>query len=156
MIMEKMNIAEILINCKRGIKLYSPLIGECEFEYVDETFKIKVKYLLDNGDRAYIWFYEDGSYLDNGRCMLFPSEDVRDWSEFNKPKFDPKTLKPFDKVLVRSAGIAWKCGLFSHILNNVNVQCVGSAYRYCIPYNEETKHLIGTHKEAPEFYRYWE
>ena len=25
-----------------------------------------------------------------------------------------------------------------------------------IPYNEETKHLIGTKEEAPEFYRYWE
>ena len=25
-----------------------------------------------------------------------------------------------------------------------------------IPYNEETKCLAGTNKEAPEFYRYWE
>ena len=25
-----------------------------------------------------------------------------------------------------------------------------------IPYNEKTKHLAGTNKEAPEFYRYWE
>ena len=25
-----------------------------------------------------------------------------------------------------------------------------------IPYNEETKSLVGTNKEAPEFYRYWE
>lgn len=26
---------------------------------------------------------------------------------------------------------------------------------YCIPYNEETNHLVGTREEAPEFYRYW-
>ena len=25
-----------------------------------------------------------------------------------------------------------------------------------IPYNDETKHLVGTTDEAPEFYRYWE
>ena len=29
-------------------------------------------------------------------------------------------------------------------------------YRHCIPYNDETKHLVGTTEEAPEFYRYWE
>ena len=28
--------------------------------------------------------------------------------------------------------------------------------RYCIPYNEDTKHLVGTTEEAPEYYRYWE
>ena len=25
-----------------------------------------------------------------------------------------------------------------------------------IPYNDETKHLVGTTDEAPEYYRYWE
>lgn len=25
-----------------------------------------------------------------------------------------------------------------------------------IPYNDDTKYLAGTNKEAPEFYRYWE
>ena len=30
------------------------------------------------------------------------------------------------------------------------------AYKYCIPYNDDTKHLVGTFEEAPEFYRYWE
>ena len=24
-----------------------------------------------------------------------------------------------------------------------------------IPYNEDTKHLVWTNEEAPEFYRYW-
>lgn len=26
-------------------------------------------------------------------------------------------------------------------------------YKMCIPYNEETKHLVGTNEEAPEYYR---
>ena len=29
-------------------------------------------------------------------------------------------------------------------------------YKYYIPYNDDTKHLVGTTDEAPEFYRYWE
>ena len=26
----------------------------------------------------------------------------------------------------------------------------------CIPYNNDTKHLVGTTEEAPEHYRYWD
>lgn len=35
--------------------------------------------------------------------MLFPSKDVRTWDNFKpkNPKFDPKTLQPFDRVLCR-------------------------------------------------------
>ena len=29
-------------------------------------------------------------------------------------------------------------------------------YKYCVPYNDDTKHLVGTTEEAPEYYRYWE
>ena len=29
-------------------------------------------------------------------------------------------------------------------------------YSFCIPFNDDTKHLVGTNKQAPEFYRYWE
>ena len=79
-----------------------------------------------------------------------------------KPKFDTKTLKPFDKVLVRDfAGTEWSCDLFSYIENIKNQEesfmCTGcSEYNFCIPYNDKTKHLVGTTKEAPEYYRYWE
>ena len=30
------------------------------------------------------------------------------------------------------------------------------SYTFCIPYNDETKHLLGTTYEAPEFYKYWD
>ena len=78
-------------------------------------------------------------------------------------KFDPKTLQPFDKVLCRlSFYNKWQCNLFSNICtNNDNVpcpfyNCMGNLYMHVIPYNDETKHLLGTIDEAPEFYRYWE
>ena len=76
-----------------------------------------------------------------------------------KERFDPKTLKAFDRVLVKdSESLTWKINMFSHINNKAEYPyyCLLSFYKYCIPYNDETKHLVGTKEEAPEFYRYWE
>ena len=77
----------------------------------------------------------------------------------SQTKFDTKMLKPFDKVLVRDCEYhKWTCNLFSHMSDNTlyKFQCFGFPYYYCIPYNDETKHLVGTTEEAPEYYRYWE
>ena len=81
-----------------------------------------------------------------------------------KPKFDPKTLQPFDKVLVRdNKNCIWDIDFYSHKYKGTDMvnkaypyKCVGNSQRYCIPYNDDTKHLVGTNEEAPEFYRYWE
>ena len=76
-----------------------------------------------------------------------------------KHKFDPKTLQPFDKVLVRDYNTEkWECDFFSHTIESgvykyATIKCV---FRQCIPYNDDTKHLVCTTEEAPEFYRYWE
>lgn len=75
-----------------------------------------------------------------------------------KPKFDPKNLQPFDKVLARldDQGI-WYCEWFSFIQKDTNlIKCCGAYYKYCVPYNEDTWHLVGTTDEASEYYRYWE
>ena len=73
-------------------------------------------------------------------------------------KFDPKTLKPFDSVIVRGNDkCTWFCDSFSYIYHNSICVCTGGCdYKQCVPYNEDTKHLVGTNEEAPEFYKYWE
>ena len=58
-------------------------------------------------------------------------------------------LKSFDKVLVRDFGDEeWKADFFSHNrfanASYYRFSCVGNKWRHCIPYNEETKHLLGT------------
>lgn len=58
-------------------------------------------------------------------------------------------FKPFDKVLVRDFGDEeWKADFFSHnrFVNDsyYRFSCVGNKWRHCIPYNEDTKHLLGT------------
>lgn len=75
-----------------------------------------------------------------------------------KPKFDPKTLQPFDRVLVK-LGSYWRIEWFSNMYEyrgDIYYACAMSSYNKCIPYNDETKHLLGTTDEAPEYYRYWE
>ena len=161
---KKLNLVEILKNCPKGTKLYSPLVGEVEFKGINydcEAYPIDVLYRLTG-----LYFTKEGLYYATGKdgeCMLFPSRDQRDWSKFKlekpkKTKFDPKTLQPFDKVLCRNGLEIWRCDFFSSYMETYvcpNV-CIGGSYMYCIPYNNETKHLVGTTKEAPEYYRYWE
>lgn len=152
-----MNIAEILKDCPKGTKLYSPMFGDVYLNRVDgQNTMIAVTTCIDGNVEHF--FFKDGTVYvsSNAECLLFPSKDNRDWSTFKveKPKFDPSTLKPYDKVVVRaSRALNWKIGFFSHIGTYGEYSCAGAEYDVCIPYNEETRHLVGTTDEAPEFYR---
>ena len=158
---ENLNLVEILKDCKKGTKLYSPIFGDVEFDMIDIHSEHPIRVLCKHGDDS---FSKDGRlYFDyDGECMLFPTREQRDWSKFKpkKPKFDPNTLKPFDKVLVKYLeDDYWTCDLFSNITKDGESHpclCISGVYDYCIPYNDDTKHLLATNEEVPEFYRYWE
>ena len=162
--MNEIDLTKILKDCPKGTKLYSTVYGDVEFYKIDldsdSTLKIYVKIWA-----GVIVRFDDSGKLElscRGECTLFPSRDQRDWSQFQpkKPKFDPKTLQPFDKVLTRySKSGNWLIQLFSHTIEcelNYPYLCINNSYKYCIPYNDDTKHLVGTADEAPEYYRYWE
>ena len=168
---ENIYLTKILKDCPKGWKFWSPLFGEVKFDRIVYS-RIEVvcdkihRQVVFNADGKYeMLAYSDnnGNYLFSDECLLFPSKDQRDWRKFTAPwykkdKFDPKTLQPFDKVLVK-IGSFWQIELFSHIWKNsieYQYQCARSRYDICIPYNNDTKHLIGTTDEAPEYYRYWE
>ena len=70
-------------------------------------------------------------------------------------KFDYSALQSFDKVLVRDRDDEyWRCGFFSHMLSNgMLCEC---RWDQGIPYNEETKHLLGTNDMPDEKYIWWE
>ena len=68
-------------------------------------------------------------------------------------------MKPFDKVLVKDDDTCnWRADFYSNKGKSKKFpyMCVGATCKYCIPYNNNTKHLVGTTAEAPEYYRYWE
>lgn len=75
-------------------------------------------------------------------------------------RFDPKTLKEFDKVLVKDDGDwIWRVDIISvpaKYNDNIPYLIGDNDFDWIIPYNEDTKHLIGTSDDAPEYYRYWE
>ena len=81
-------------------------------------------------------------------------------SILKKPKFDPKTFQPFDKVLVKIGNesyYVWFPDFISLPPNDVDetILCMNTDdVVMAIPYNNDTKHLVGTTDEAPEFYRY--
>ena len=69
-------------------------------------------------------------------------------NHFNSPKIRKECeFKPFDKVLVRDNGGIWICSLFSHISkkqDRYKYITVTGSFEYCIPYNGQTAHLLGT------------
>ena len=166
---ENVNLVEILKDCPKDTVLYSSIFGDVLVEIITDPaaqYPIYI-YKTHHGHKVYIAnLTKEGKF--NAQYgeepTLFPSKDQRDWSKFypswhKKKRFDPNTLKPFDKVLVRDRQYnLWICGLFSHVVEHDTYlyKCVGQSYVYCIPYNDDTKYLVGTTDEAPEYYRYWE
>ena len=159
---ENIDLTKILKDCPKGWKFYSSVYGDVSFQGIgDLVYPIQVS----NKRAGVVLLSEKGRFLIGvGECILFPSKDQRDWSKFTAPwykneKFDPKTLKPFDKVLVSDEHhTRWRCSFFSHIVDQFQYKYFtsDSCYKFCIPYNDDTKHLVGTTDEAPEYYKYWE
>ena len=132
-------------------------------------------------ERAWLYLVSDvltwkdgiGQYLDDPRVQELAKRLCSEYSQKlyipsvlsnssntakNERKFDPKTLQPFDRVLA-SVNETWRCDLFSHHAKGdykISILIGLGRNDKVIPYNEETKHLVGTTEESPEFYRYWE
>lgn len=165
---ENIDLVKILEGCPKGTKFYSSNCGEISFN----SFRPDKEYplLFDCCDDSYVKYTKEGFYLTmykDAECTVFPSKDQRDWSKFerfwDKPKverFDVNTFQPFDKILVREAErVEWEGSFFCyrdlHYCNGI--VCInGQLWNRAIPYNEETKHLLGTTKDCPDYYKWWE
>ena len=132
-------IADYLKNAPKGTKLYSPLCGECTLHYIDDK-----DIAVTNGEH-YFYLNHLGQYNvyeeNVGECLLFPSKDVRDWSNYQLPC----DFKPFDKVVVRDDGL-WHINFFERYLPGEEspYECLHGVWKHCLPFNEETAKLIGT------------
>ena len=90
---EKINISEILKDKKNGLRLYSPIFGECAFCCVrNDTNDICVK--KHNGVKEF--FDSKGLYYNTGEVMLFPSKSMRDWEKLSWKRGD---------LLINSCGL---------------------------------------------------
>lgn len=242
---ENLNLVEILKDCPKGTKFYSSVYGKIEFIRI-EAFEnipdpIVIKWFKDENTAFFEYLRADGTFRGLEECIIFPSEEQRDWSKWQrpfvkgdilvseagnivlcshidesqlvhyhcllnfldilkirddigvgyshectlandfqkqklfdalkkegyewdsekkellkiKPKFDISTLQPFDKVLVRSGDSAeWSIDFFERRMGRY-FRCHVMFEYQCVPYNEETKHLLGTSQQAPAKYINW-
>ena len=165
---DNIDLTKILKGCPKGTKFYSSVYGEVSFIRISNSSIYPIEllsYTKQDKLSANIYITKEGKigYNYDGECTLFPSKDQRDWSKFerfwDKPKakkFDVNTLQAFDKVLVRTElkGV-WNIDLFGYKKDPFAV-CLDTAINDCIPYNEETKHLLGTNDDCPDYYKWWE
>lgn len=164
---ENLDLTKILEGCPKGIDFYHTVYGTVLFNSIDLDSEYPIRFIV--GKNQVNSVTKSGLAISDykGECVLLPSKDQRDWSKFerfwDKPKvekFDPKTLQPFDKVLVRDdSQRRWKGDLFCYINEDrEGIKCFCLTYNWhrCIPYNEETKHLVGTKEDCTEFYKWWE
>lgn len=152
------NIAKLLKDAPKGMKLYSPLLGKVEFAEVMDTDYMPIRVMCGIiGERFDKFGRYKGNEYPNAECLLFPSKDCRTWEGWNAPKphYDIANFQPFDKVLVRLGNKSeWTCDFFSYYHNGFH--CIGcDDWRQCIPFNDDTKHLIDTTDMCPEEYINW-
>ena len=164
---QKLNLCKILKYCPQGEIFWSPMLGNVKFDSI--YHERQIVYVIS--ETGATWHLTSDAtitldYVTSAEIMLYPSKEQRDWSKFTAPwlkkeRFNLKTLKPFDRVIARyTLNSKWRCTFFSHLIDDERciLKCITSdyAYPFCIPYNDETKHLVGTTEEAPDYYRYWE
>lgn len=130
--------------------------GEKSNEVVDSAFTlyINIHNKMQFGSDLSMW-------VDDGARRIEPNEILAIQIKEEKPKFDPKTLQDFQKVLYRFSNADWwKLGFFAHYneIQNNKFWIIGQdvqPYEQCVPFNEETKKLKGTSKDAPDYYKNW-
>ena len=106
----------------------------------------RIVYMLNNG-------YDMSELLSLSKkddSFMFAEETDADKKQIVdlKPKW--WTPKPFDRVITRGYNNdIWTANIFSHMNScgeYVTIGCAGG-YHYCLPYNDETAHLLGTTDE---------
>lgn len=118
---KNINIAEILKDCPKGMKLYSLIYGEVEFSLIDDTndnYPICIKTNLG----SFVNFTKDGRYairFPTAECLLFPSSEMRDWTKF---------FKRGDVVIKNGGGMAavfdgWVNDTYTEFNTTVNLYC---------------------------------
>ena len=159
---ENLNLCEILKDCPTGTKLWSPVWGNMTLIQINDISLYPIVLSADGFNNVSL--HSDGRMygVKESECILFPSKEQRDWSKFKTSvkRFSPEEFKPFDKVLARDfLSDNWMADFFEKIEENdihYNVTCVTTHWIQCIPYNEDTKHLLGTTNDCPEYYKWWE
>ena len=126
---KQLDLVKILSKSQKGTKLYSLIDGEVTLKDIKCTsFPILVtdKFGSDH-------FYSvDGKYRNTGvgECILFPSKECRDWSEFRVD------LSEGTSVIVSDDNVNWMLRFYykNKMTYNAGSRCGGAtSWRYIVP-----------------------
>ena len=138
--MKDFNIAEALKYAPKGLKLYSPLLGDVRLEKVsdhDDTIVVTTKY---KSERV---FFEDGKYDSNGECLLFPSVNHRCWNNWQNTLF----LESIGSVCVDTiTGNKFILGEDGTYFGDNT----GSSYHFLIDDEDASNYLLNSRYASPE------
>lgn len=102
----KINIAELLKDCPKGMELYSPIFGEVYLDKIRPHLAIVVTTDKEQGDFKEEFLY-DGRYGMNGECLLFPSKGKTTWEGFHRPFKDGDVIFTHANCLKVGLGNTW-------------------------------------------------
>ena len=163
---ENIDLTKILKDCPIGTEFYHAGYGKVWFCGINLNNNYPILLSFDSNKINTFGVTSKGTVNNTyeGECLLFPSKEQRDWSKFKRfwdepevEKFDINTLQPYDKILARtSRNDEWAIEFYSDKKRNDGyIQGLVYSWKYVIPYNDETKHLLGTTDDCPEHYKWW-
>lgn len=84
--MEKeLNISAILKDKPEGMKLWSPIFGDCTLDKItsaDPLISEQSLICVYTPEKVLETFYSNGKYDKRGECVIFPSKQMQDWNKF--------------------------------------------------------------------------
>lgn len=98
---EKINIAELLKDCPKGMELYSPIYGLGKLTRVKD--RIYVKFPKEHNEKC---FKPDGKVSEDGEIMLFPKGKTT-WEGFKRPFNDGDIIFTHANCLKVGLGNTW-------------------------------------------------
>lgn len=77
------DVYEILKDVPKGTEFYTSLCGNVELAYLESNKEAGEAIWTENKDGEYS-FNKNGRWMEGGEVLLFPSNEMRDWSKFFK------------------------------------------------------------------------
>lgn len=155
------NIAQILSECPKNTKLYSPIFGDV-YLYSTSPNYLVISVTLNEGGKSLEQFLCDGKYTQMGECMLFPSKEQRDWSKFQIPfkdgdiiytkhKLGTEFVSIFQREYERDIITYWDINLSTNKL--IGSLHEGNAFKVFIEKDKVKEQRFATEEEKERLFR---
>ena len=155
------NIAQILSECPKNTKLYSPIFGDVYLYSTSPNHSV-ISVTLNEGGKSLEQFLCDGKYTQMGECMLFPSKEQRDWSKFQIPfkdgdiiytkhKLGTEFVSIFQREYERDIITYWDINLSTNKL--IGSLHEGNAFKVFIEKDKVKEQRFATEEEKQKLFK---